>query len=260
MILAIDVGNTNIVLGGVDSDKIYFIARISTNRGRTADEYTIDFKHIMEIYGVKRKDVEGAIISSVVPPLCAPLKTAAERFTGRSPLIVGPGVKTGLNIRIDDPSQLGSDMVVTAVGAISKYPRPQIIIDMGTATTVSVIDKDGYFLGGQIMPGVKVSHDALASCTSLLTKVSLEAPEKVIGRNTIECLQSGLIYGSASMLDGIIGRIEEELGEKATVIATGGIAQTIIPCCRRRDITIDDDLLVKGLWIIYDKNRKRSGN
>jgi type III pantothenate kinase len=256
MILAIDVGNTNIVLGGVDRDKIHFIARISTNRDRTADEYTIDFKHIMEIYGVTRGDVEGAIISSVVPPLVSPLKTAAERFTGQSPLIVGPGVKTGLNIRIDDPGQLGSDMVVTAVATLAKYPLPQIVVDMGTATTISVIDKDGYFIGGQIVPGVRISHDALASHTSLLTKVSLEAPSRVIGRGTIECLQSGLIYGNASMIDGLIQRIEDELGQKATVIATGGIAQTIIPCCTRKDIVIDNDLLVKGLWIIYDKNRR----
>lgn len=256
MILAIDLGNTNIVLGGIEDEKIYFVARLSTDRNKTEDEYKIYFRQIMEIYGIKKEDVDGAIISSVVPPLTDVLREAVEHYTGKQALTVGPGIKTGLNILMDNPAQLGSDKVVTAVATMNSYPLPQIIIDMGTATTMSVLDKNGGFLGGPIFPGVMVSHDALIARTSQLPRVSLEAPPQVVGRNTIDCIKSGLILGNAAMMDAMIERIEEELGEKATVIATGGLSGTIIPHCRRRDIICDDDLLIKGLGIIYKKNVK----
>lgn len=256
MVLAIDLGNTNIVLGGIDDEKIHFIARLSTDRNKTEDEYIISFRQIMEIYDFKKEDVEGVIISSVVPPLTNILKDAAEHFTGKPVLIVGPGIKTGLNIFMDNPGQLGSDKVVAAVATVNRYPLPQILIDMGTATTISVIDCDGNFLGGPLCPGIMVSHDALISHTSQLPRISLEAPERVIGRNTIDSMKSGLILGNAAMIDGLIERIEEELGEKSTVIATGGLAHAVVPHCRR-EIIYNENLLLDGLWEIYKKNRKK---
>lgn len=256
MILAIDIGNTNIVLGGIEGENIFFVARLSTDRNKTEDEYKIYFRQIMEIYGVNKEKVEGSIISSVVPPLTNILKSAVEHYTGTPAIMVGPGIKTGLNILMDNPGQLGSDKVVTAVATSARYPMPQIIIDMGTATTMSVLDKNGNFLGGPLFPGVLVSHDALIARTSQLPRVSLEAPERVIGRNTIDSIKSGLILGNAAMMDAMIERIEEELGEKATVIATGGLSGTIIPHCKREGIIYDDDLLIKGLGILHEKNRK----
>lgn len=255
MILAIDVGNTNIVLGGVEGEKIYFDARLSSDRHRTADEYMINFKYLLDAYGVGQQTVTDAIISSVVPPLTNVMRRAVRRITGKEPLIVGPGVKTGLSIRLDDPSQLGSDMVVLAVAAEGRYPLPLVIVDMDTATSFAVIDSSRNYRGGILVPGVTVSHDALIARTSQLPKVSLEPPARVIGRNTVESLRSGMVLGTAAMVDGVIDRIEEELGEKASVVATGDIARVVIPHCRREGILFDNHLLVKGLWRIYEKNR-----
>lgn len=259
MILALDVGNSNIVIGCIDEEKIHFISRITTDSGsKTADEYAINFKSIMKLYDMDLARIDGAIISSVVPPLNNILKEAVQLATGHIPMIVGPGVKTGLNIMIDNPGQLGSDLVVDAVAAIKLYPQPTIVFDMGTATTASVIDKDGVYRGGMIIPGVRVALDAMTSRTAQLPRISLEPPKKVIGLNTIDCMRSGVLNGSAAMLDGLIERIEEELGEKTTVVATGGLAKFIVPLCKR-SIVCDDDLLLKGLWIIYNKNRGSRG-
>ncbi len=257
MILAIDIGNTNIVLGGVADGRPCFQSRLSTDQNRTEDEYAVYFKHIFELYRVHQADLEGAIISSVVPPLTNPLARAVKLITGKEPLVVGPGVKTGLNILIDNPGQLGADLVVAAVATMDKYPLPQIIFDMGTATTTSVIDRKGNFLGGQILPGLRISLEALTSSTAQLPRISLEAPDHVIGRNTIDSMKSGLVYGHAAMIDGLIARIEEELGDKATVIATGGLAPFLLPYCRREGILYDNELLLHGLWLIYQKNAKR---
>ncbi len=256
MILAIDAGNTNIVLGGIKNGEIQFLSRISTDIQKTQDEYTIIIRSILHLNKAPLSEIDGSIISSVVPPLTSALQCAVETLTGKKPMVVEPGMKTGLNILIDNPAQLGADLVAGAVAAINKYPKPLVIIDMGTATTFSVVDKSSNMLGGFICPGVRVSHDALISRTSQLPRVSLEAPAKVIGKNTIECMQIGLIYGGAAMVDGMLDRIEAELGTKTTVIATGGLAHTIVPHCRR-EIICDDNLLLEGLLIIYEKNRKR---
>lgn len=253
MILAIDVGNTNIVLGGIDQDGIYFVARMATDKGKTADEYAISFKNIIEMNNVALDRIKGSIISSVVPPLNSALSEAVEKVLGRAPLFVGPGIKTGLNIIIDNPAQLGSDLVVDAVAAAHQYEKPLIVIDMGTATTFSILDKNSNYLGGIISPGLKISLESLTRRTSQLQSIGLEPPKKVIGRNTIHCMQSGAIYGNASMLDGMIERIEEEIGEKATVIATGGLGEYVVPYCKH-DIIYDSELLLKGLLLIYQRN------
>lgn len=253
MILALDVGNSNIVFGCVDKEKTYFVSRLSTDRSCTDDEYAIRFKNLLELNGITPEKIKGSIISSVVPQLINILVMAVEKAVGVTPLVVGPGVKTGLNIKIDNPAQLGSDLVVDAVAALDAYPVPLVIIDMGTATTISVVDKNKYYLGGMILPGVKISLDALTSRTSLLQGISLEVPKKVIGSNTIDCMKSGLVYGNASVLDGLIDRIEEELGEKVTAVATGGLSKSIVPYCKR-EIIVDDNLLLKGLYLIYQKN------
>ncbi|HAX72116.1 MAG TPA: type III pantothenate kinase [Firmicutes bacterium] len=253
MILVLDVGNTNIVLGCIEENKTHFVARFSTDRRKTADEYAINFKNIIELNGISRADISGCIISSVVPPLTNALKEAVRKTTGIDPMVVGPGIKTGLNITIDNPAQLGSDLVVDAVAALAEYKAPLIVIDLGTATTVSVVDALGNYVGGLIYPGVKISQEALSSNTSQLPSISLEAPKKVIGKNTIDCMKSGLINGSAAMIDGIIDRIEDEIGQPCTVVATGGLSNAIVPHCRKQ-IIIDDTLLLKGLLLIYKKN------
>ena len=252
MIFAIDVGNTNIVIGCCEDGKILFRERISTNHTATSLEYAAMFKTAFEMNGVELKSITGAIISSVVPTVTHNVKAAAEKLTGARTLVVGPGIKTGLSIKIDNPAQLGSDLVVDAVAGIANYPVPLIIIDMGTATTVSVIGANKDYLGGMIMPGVSVSHDSLISRTSQLRKVALEPPKKLIGTETVECLKSGMIYGNAGALDGMIDRVNEEIGE-CTVVATGGLAGVITPFCRNK-VILDDDLLLKGLMEIYKKN------
>jgi len=256
MILAIDVGNSNIVLGGIDKDKIHFISRIATDRQKTENEYAVIMRSIFHMNGVSSDDFEGSIISLVVPSLLPTLHNAVKSLIGKNPLFVEPGLKTGLNILIDNPAQLGADLVAGAVAAINKYPKPLVIIDMGTATTFSVVDKNNGFLGGFIYPGVRISHDALIARTSQLPHVPLEAPSKVVCTNTVECMQSGLVFGNAAMIDAMLDRIEEELGCKVTAIATGGLARTIVPHCRRK-IICDDNLLLEGLRIIYEKNVKK---
>lgn len=254
MLLAIDVGNTNIVIGCCKDGRISFSERIATARESTALEYAISFKTILELNGIEKNDIEGAIISSVVPSLTPTVKLAVKKITGVDAKVIGPGIKTGLNIVIDNPAQLGSDLVVDAVAGISEYPLPLIIFDMGTATTAAVIDDNGNYLGGMIMPGVNISLNALTSGTSQLPKIGLESPKKVIGSNTIDCMRSGIIFGQASLIDGVIERLEDELGKKCTVIATGGISGSIIPYCKRK-IIHDGDLLLKGLIRIYEKNK-----
>ncbi len=254
MILAIDIGNSNIVLGCFKDQEIIFRERISTNHTATSLEYAATIKTAFEMYNIDTSAVDGAIISSVVPAVTGTIKSAIEKFIGSDVLVVGPGIKTGLSIVIDNPSQLGSDLVVDAVASLNEYKAPMVIIDMGTATTISVINKKKEYIGGMIIPGVAVSHDALISRTSQLSKVALEKPKKLIGSNTIDCIKSGILYGSAGTLDGLVDRINEELGEKCTVIATGGIAPVITPLCKN-DIILDEDLLLKGLMVIYNKNK-----
>lgn len=254
MLLAIDIGNTNIVIGCIRDDTILFNERVSTDHKATDLEYAIRLKTILEIHDINYADIEAATVSSVVPSVTGEVRRAVKKLLGITPLIVGPGVKTGLRIMIDNPAQLGSDLVVDAVAGINFYTAPLIIIDMGTATTVSVIDKDGNYIGGQIIPGMRTSLDALTSGAAQLSKVKLQKPAHVIGANTEECMQSGIMYYTASGIDGCIERIEEALGYKCTVIATGGLAGLIVPLCKR-DIIYDNDLLLKGLMVIYKKNK-----
>ena len=254
MILAIDVGNTNIVVGCIDDLKTYFIERLSTNRTKTELEYAVDLKNVLDIYHIKKTEIEGCIISSVVPQITNIVKLAAEKILKKNAIVLGPGVKTGLNIMMDNPGQLGADQVADAVAGISGYPVPLILIDMGTATTASVVNSKKQYVGGMIHPGVGVSLDALTARASQLSGISIDAPRHVIGKNTIECMKSGVLYSNAAALDGIIDRIEEELGEKATVVATGGLAKKIVPHCKR-EIILDEELLLRGLLIIYEKNK-----
>lgn len=254
MILAIDVGNTNIVVGCIDDLKTYFIERLSTNRTKTELEYAVDLKNVLDIYHIKKTEIEGCIISSVVPQITNIVKLAAEKILKKNAIVLGPGVKTGLNIMMDNPGQLGADQVADAVAGISGYAVPLILIDMGTATTASVVNSKKQYVGGMILPGVGVSLDALTARASQLSGISIDAPRHVIGKNTIECMKSGVLYSNAAALDGIIDRIEEELGEKATVVATGGLAKKIVPHCKR-EIILDEELLLRGLLIIYEKNK-----
>jgi len=220
MILAINIGNTNTVLGCIDGSKCVFVERISTVKTKTELEYAIDIKNVLDIYHIKKADLEGGIISSVVPQITMVVKAAVEKILKKEVLIVGAGIKTGLNIRIDNPAQLGSDLVVGAVAGIAEYPTPLLIFDMGTANTVCVIDKNRNYIGGMIYPGIGVSLDSLTA--------------------------------NASQLGGI-DRLSEEVDGDVTVVATGGVAEKIIPHCRRKIIR-DDDLVLKGLEIIYRKN------
>ena len=253
MVLAVDIGNTNVVVGCFDKKEIRFVERLSTNRNSTSLEYAVLIKTVLELNGISSDEFVGGIISSVVPSVTNRVKEAMEKITGKDVLVVGPGVKTGLKIKLDNPSQLGSDRVADSVAATNYYPCPLIIIDMGTATTVSVVDGEKNFVGGMIMPGLMVSMEALSSKTSQLPQISLDAPKKAIGRNTVDCIRSGLIYGNAAAIDGLIGNIEQELGEKCTIISTGGLAKIVTPLCKR-EIIEDDKLLLKGLMIIYEKN------
>ena len=254
MIFAVDAGNTNIVLGAVAGTKVLKLCRMETNRQKTAYEYAVSIRGLLDLMELDARGFEGAAICSVVPPITKTLTQAVNIVTGLTPLVVGSGIKTGLNILIDNPAQLGSDLVAGAVGAAHDYPLPLVIIDMGTATTISVIDSKGRFRGGIIAPGVNTSMNALSAGTSQLPRVSIEAPRHCIGTNTIESMQSGAVFGNAAMLDGLIDRILRELGEDATVVATGGIAAAVVPYCAHR-IALDPELLLKGLAIIYDKNR-----
>ena len=256
MILTIDIGNSNIVLGGVKDDKILFEARLRTEATKTSDQYCVDLKILMEVYGISSQDVEGTIIASVVPQVLNSVRTAVQKLTGKVPLVVGPGLKTGLNILLENPGQTGADLVVADVAALRAHKPPLIVIDMGTATTMSVLDKNGAHIGGCIIPGVKISMDALTDRTALLPGLQLDQPKKAIGRNTIDAMRSGIMLGTACMLDGMVERMEAELGCKTTVIITGGIAKFIVPMCKTPMI-YDKDLLIKGLAALYRDNKRK---
>ena len=256
MLLLTDIGNTNIVFGGLEEDEIRFQARIATDRGKSSDQYAMTFRKLMKAYGVDPKEISDCIISSVVPPVLNSVRTGLQKILGRKPMVVGPGLKTGLNIRVDDPARVGSDRIVAAVGALISYEAPLILLDMGTATTFEVVGRGNTYLGGCIIPGVRTALDGLIANSAQLPGISLECPGKVIGTNTVDCLRSGILWGAAAMIDGMLVRIEEELGEKATVLATGGIAPLVVPLCKR-EIILEEDLLLKGLAVIYRKNCRK---
>ena len=260
MILTIDIGNTNIVVGCFEEKgpekRLLFFERFSTEQEATPLEYATIFKETLELHEIRPSQIAGGILSSVVPSVTGAVKEAVEKYTGARILVVGPGLKTGLKMKVDDPAQQGSDLIVGAVAGVNLYPVPQILIDMGTATTVSVIDRDKAYIGKMILPGLAVSLEALSSRAAQLPRISLDPPGKLISSNTVDSMKSGILYGSAGALDGLIDRINEELGEDCTVVATGGLACVVAPLCRHR-MVLEDDLLLKGLLILYEKNRKR---
>ena len=255
MILAIDIGNSNIVIGGVEGETIVFEARLRTEATKTSDQYCVDLKMLLDVYDVKRESIEGSIIASVVPQVLNSFQTAIKKLTGKTSLVVGPGLKTGLNILLENPSQTGADLVVGCVAALREHKPPMIVVDMGTATTMVALDKNGALVGGCICPGVKISMDALTEKTALLPGLQLDQPKKAIGRNTIDCMRSGIMMGTACMLDGMVERMEQELGSKTTVVVTGGIAKFVIPMCKIPMI-YDKDLLIKGLTVLYRENKR----
>ena len=240
MILALDIGNTHIVLGCMEGRRIRYLCRMATNRLTTGAEYAVTISRLLEFGHIAPDAFDGAIISSVVPQVTRSLSE--------------PGIRSDLTVRLDDPATLASDLLVAAVGALDVYEPPLILIDMGTATTVTVLDGEGAFRGGAIIPGVQLSLSALASHTSLLPAISLDAPPHAIGTNTVDCMKSGSILGAALLLDGMIDRMEAELGQKATVVATGGLAHCIVPICTH-EILLNEDLLLYGLAVLYEKNR-----
>lgn len=256
MLLAVDMGNTNITVGVFDDKRLVFEGRLSTDRAKMEDQYAMDLYNLFQLYRVDVARLDGAILSSVVPPLDHALRGAVRRITGFSPLQVGPGTKTGIDIRLDNPAQLGADLLVGAVAAVAKYQAPCIIWDLGTATTVSAIDRAGVFRGGAILPGVLTAMESLSSRTSLLPHIRLEAPAHAIGTNTVESMQSGAVFGTAAIIDGMSDRFEQELGEPAGIIATGGLSREIVPHCHHR-VQYDEHLLLDGLRLIYEKNRDR---
>ena len=253
MLLTIDIGNTNITLGAYNSNYLALTARLATDTRKTDDQYAIEIKNILALYDINSEDIEDCIIASVVPSVGKQVSGAVAKLCQIVPLMLGPGVKTGLNIKIDNPAQLGADLVAGAVGAIDTYKMPCGVIDMGTASTISVLDKNGAFLGGVISAGVRLTLRALTENTALLSSIPIEAPKSVIGTNTTECMQAGLVYGTAAMLDGILEKITDELGEKPTVVATGGLSKEIITHCKS-NIIYNENLLLDGLRAIYEKN------
>jgi len=255
MLLAIDVGNTNVTAGCVDGGAVKCVFRLASDIARTEYEYASAIDGILRFNRVDRAGFTGAAVSSVVPPLTPVFKRAAGLLTGREAVVVGAGIKTGLNILIDDPAQLGGDIVAAAVAARAYYEPPVIVADLGTATKLFVINENGGFIGGAIYPGVALSMNALSGGTSQLPRVTVEAPKKCISANTVDCMKSGAIFGNASMIDGMAERFEQELGRRANVVATGGLADVIYQHCKRK-IIYDPDLILRGLEIIYIKNRK----
>lgn len=255
MILAIDVGNTNIVLGGIEEGKQVFSARLSSDRNKTADQYALDIQGILTMHRVNIETIEGGILSSVVPYLQTVIPNAVKLLTGVDLMVVGPGIKTGLSIRMDNPASVGSDLIVAAVAARAKYKAPIAIVDMGTATTLSVVAKNGNYIGGMIIPGLWTSMNALSAHAAQLPYIDLNGPAKLLGTNTIDCMRSGALIGTAAMLDGLIDRLEEELGEPVSPVLTGGVSPLIVPYCRHA-FHLEPDILIDGLRILYSKNKQ----
>lgn len=255
MILAVDIGNTNIVLGCIEDDRILFEARMATDLIKTSDQYCAELKSILGLFDAEIARIEGSIVSSVVPPVLNSFRTAIRKLTGRDCLVVGPGIRTGLNIRMDNPAEVGSDLIVAAVAGIARYGMPLLLVDMGTATTITAVDRSGAFVGGCICPGVKISMEALTGRTAQLPGIALDEPKRAIGKNTRDCMQSGIMFGAAAMLDGLLDRMERELGGEVNVVATGGIARFVVPLCRRK-IVLDRGLMLEGLNLLYKRNIK----
>lgn len=253
MIIVFDIGNTNITFGAFEGKELLFTSRMKTEPGRMEDQYAVEIKHILSLYGVGR-EYEGGVICSVVPALTDVLSRAVKQSFGITPLVVGPGIRTGLNIRIDNPTQLGADFVASAVAVQAETDQPAIIFDLGTATKASVLDRSGNLVGGLIMPGVGISLDALSSRTAQLPHIDLKKPATVIGTNTVDCMRSGVVNGTAAMVDGLTEMIEAELGYPCRLYLTGGLSEMIASCCKREYLH-RPNLILDGLRVLYEKNR-----
>lgn len=256
MLLALDVGNTHVVVGLMEGRQVRRSFRIATRRDNAVGDYAVALSQLLELAEVDRRDVEQVIISSVVPPVTRALQGAARLLTGREPLVVGENVRCRIPVMIRHPETLGADLLTAAVGALDLYRPPLLLIDMGTATTISYISSRRSYEGGLMFPGVRLSLDALSDHTAQLPDISLQHPKSLIGKNTEDCMRSGIVYGTAGMLDGVIDRIREVLpqGETPTIVATGSNAPVIVRYCRNK-VLYDKYLLMEGLWDIYQKNR-----
>lgn len=253
VILTIDIGNTNITLGGFVAEEPSFVLSISTETKKTADEYASKILGVLALHGIGRQSIRGAIISSVVPLLNSTVREAVKMLWGIEPLTVGPGIKTGINIHCDTPSSVGADLICACVAVHAIYGNGALIIDMGTATKMTLLDEKGAFSGVSILPGVEMGLNALSTGTAQLPMVELEAPRSAVGKNTADSMRSGVIYGNAAMIDGMIDRITEEVGAPLSLYATGCFAPLILPHCKH-EIQFDETLVLKGLHIIYEKN------
>lgn len=253
MLLVIDVGNTNIVLGLYDGTRLTNHWRLSTDRSRTADEYGILFKQLFEMGGVDASRVEGSIIACVVPPILSTVVQMVQRWFHHEPLVVGPGVKTGMPILYENPREVGADRIVNAVAAFERYRSAAIVVDFGTATTFDAVNEQGQYMGGAICPGVQISAEALFMRASKLPRVDVARPERVIGRNTVSSMQAGIVFGYVGLVDGMVRRIRDEYGKPMHTIATGGLARLFAEECDLID-AYDADLTLEGLRLIYERN------
>ena len=254
MLLVIDVGNTNMVLGVYKDTELLDHWRISTDRQRTTDEYGVLIRELFYLNDFRADDINAIIFSSVVPPVVPTLERMCQRYFGLSPLLIGPGVKTGMDIRYDNPREVGADRIVNAVAAYEKYGGPVIIVDFGTATTFCAVDAKGVYLGGSICPGIGISTEALVQRTAKLPRIELKRTDSVICRNTIESMQAGVFYGFVGQVEGIVSRMRRELDMSARVVATGGLAVVIAPATKAIDV-VEPMLTLEGLRIIYERNR-----
>lgn len=258
MILVADVGNSNIVLGIYRGRTLLHHWRISTNKAATVDEYGMTIHNLFQYAGLRLDEVEGIIISSVVPPLMGTLEQLCTQYFGKKPDVVGPGLKTGLNIRYENPREVGADRIVNSVAAIEKYGAPLVVVDFGTATTFDYIDAAGQYMGGAIVPGVAIATEALYQQAAKLPRIELAKPKSVIGRNPVTSMQAGIIFGCAGQVDGIVNRIRAEFRVNPRVIATGGLAKLIAPETESIEL-IDPMLTLDGLRIIYERNHENAG-